>query len=235
MTGCASRLPYCSAFEKKFGVGGANGIRREDCTDELKSHKMGRSAFPSRIVSMKISGPTNSPSISLVAPRPMHAKLWFAWRNEAQARRNMPIEPWSINALKKRLDAAKPDLSAPDQQEHRWIVQVDAESAGIVSILRPVVRHGYAEISYHLAEAYQGRGIGTAAVARLIDLVFDQTEYRRLFALISVRNQPSRCLAEKLGFVHEGTLRGHFVIGGRPVDQCVYGLLRKEWKPTASR
>jgi ribosomal-protein-alanine N-acetyltransferase len=179
---------------------------------------------------MKASTVTGSCSVKLIAPRALHAKMWFAWRSEPQAQRYMPIEPWSVNALKRRLLASTPDLADEEKQEHRWIVQVGAESAGIVSILRPVFLQGYAEISYHLADAYQGQGIGTEAVAQLVDYVFEQTELARLFALISIGNRPSRGLVEKLGFVHEGTLRRHFVVHGKRVDQCVYGLLRKEWK-----
>lgn len=179
---------------------------------------------------MKYSAVTRCGSVRLIDPRPLHAKLWFAWRNEAHAQRYMPIEPWSVNALKRRLAASIPDLSDPEKQEHRWIVQSEEEIVGIVSILRPVFRQGHAEISYHLAEAHQGRGLGTAAVTELVSHVFEQTDLRRLFALISEDNRASRGLAEKLGFVHEGTLRSHFVIRGKPADQCVYGLLRKEWK-----
>jgi RimJ/RimL family protein N-acetyltransferase len=142
----------------------------------------------------------------------------------------MPIEPWSVPALEQRLSMSVPDLSDPTKPEHRWIVQYGRESVGIVALLRPAFRQGHAEISYHLSEAYQGLGIGQAAVTLLIDHVFTETKLARLFALISVRNAPSRGLAEKLGFVHEGTLRSHFVIGRKRVDQCVYGLLRKEWK-----
>ena len=179
---------------------------------------------------MKSSMNTGSRSVRLIAPRASHAKLWFAWRNEPRARQFMPLEPWSVNALKQRLSMSVPNLADPAQQEHRWIVQYDEESVGIVAILRPAHRQGHAEISYHLSEAFQGRGIGCTAVTQLIDHVFQQTELARLFALISVRNAPSRGLVEKLGFVHEGTLRSHFVIGGKRVDQCLYGILRKEWK-----
>lgn len=179
---------------------------------------------------MKSSTVTGSCSVRLIAPRALHAKLWFAWRNEPRARRYMPIEPWSVNALKQRLLASVPDLSDHTKQEHRWIVQYGEESVGIVSVLRPAYRQGHAEISYHLSEAHHRKGIGSAAVTQLIDFVFEQTDLTRLFALISVRNVASRGLVDKLGFVHEGTLRSHFVIGGKCVDQCVYGLLRKEWK-----
>lgn len=179
---------------------------------------------------MKSSTVTGSPSVKLIEPRPMHAKLWFAWRSEPQAQRYMPIEPWSVGVLKRRLMASTPDLADEVKQEHRWIVQVGTESAGIVSILRPAFRHGFAEVSYHLAEAYQGRGIGSIAVTQLVDCVFGQTDWVRLFALIGATNRASRGLAEKLGFVHEGTMRSHFIIRGRRVDQCVYGLLRKDWR-----
>jgi ribosomal-protein-alanine N-acetyltransferase len=184
----------------------------------------------SLVMPMNPQASTVSPSVRLIAPRALHARLWLAWRNERRARRFMPLEPWSLNVLRQRLLASTPDLTDENKQEHRWIVQVGRECAGIVSILRPAFRQGHAEVSYHLAEAFQGRGIGTEAVTNLVDCVFEQTELVRLFALISVGNQPSRGLAEKLGFVHEGTLRSHFVIDGKRVDQCVYGLMRKEWK-----
>ncbi|HRI71198.1 MAG TPA: GNAT family protein [Polyangium sp.] len=179
---------------------------------------------------MKSSIVTGRRSVRLIAPRALHAKLWFAWRNEPRARQYMPLEPWSVPALEQRLSMSVPDLSDPTKQEHRWIVQYGHESVGIVALLRPAFRQGHAEISYHLSESYQGLGIGQAAVTLLIDHVFTETKLARLFALISVRNAPSRGLAEKLGFVHEGTLRSHFVIGRKRVDQCVYGILRKEWK-----
>jgi ribosomal-protein-alanine N-acetyltransferase len=205
-------------------------FRRDHCAGAMNLHMMGCSAFLSWAMPMNSSTVAVTRLVTLIAPRVAHAKLWFAWRAEVQAQRFMPIEPWSVNALKQRLMASTPDLADQDKQEHRWIVQVGAEIAGIVSILRPVYRQGHAEISYHLAEAHQGRGIGTEAVTQLVNYVFDQTDLVRLFALISVENRASRKLVEKLGFVHEGTLRSHFVINGKRVDQCVYGLLEKEWK-----
>jgi ribosomal-protein-alanine N-acetyltransferase len=170
--------------------------------------------------------------IQLVPPRSAHAHLWYEWRNEPAAQRFMPIDPWSVDALRKRILASVPDLADHEKQEHRWIVQWQGEHVGIVGLLRPAWRLGYAELSYHLAQAYHRKGIATRAVTALIDRVFEETALVRLFAFISVDNRASRRLAEKLGFVHEGTLREHFLIQGRRVDQCVYGLLRREWSST---
>jgi [ribosomal protein S5]-alanine N-acetyltransferase len=195
-----------------------------------EAHKMRRSTALLRVMPMKSKAATGNPSVRLVAPRAHHAKMWFAWRSEPLAQRYMPIEPWTVSALKKRLLASEPDLADEEKQEHRWIVQYGRKSVGIVAVLRPVFRQRHAEISYHLAEAHQGKGIGTEAVTLLVANVFEQTDFTRLFAYISISNRASRALAEKLGFVHEGTLRSHFIIRGRLVDQCVYGLLRKDWQ-----
>lgn len=172
-------------------------------------------------------------TLQLVPPRTAHAHLWMQWRNELSAQRYMPIDPWSLDALRKRLVASVPDLADREKQEHRWIVQWQGEHVGLVSLLRPAWRLGYAEISYHIAQAYHRKGIATRAVTALVDRIFLETDLVRLFAYVSVDNKASRRLAEKLGFVHEGTMREHFLIQGRRVDQCVYGVLRHEWRARA--
>jgi len=169
--------------------------------------------------------------VHLVPPRAAAAQLWYGWRNEPHAQRYMPIEPWSLDALRRRLVASMPDLSDLEKPEHRWLVMWQDEYVGIVGLHRPSFRLGHAEISYHLAEAHHRRGIATQAVSALCDRVFEETNLARLFAFVSENNRPSRRLLEKLGFVHEGTMREHFQIHGRRVDQCVYGILRREWLP----
>jgi RimJ/RimL family protein N-acetyltransferase len=37
---------------------------------------------------------------------------------------------------------------------------------------------------------------------------------------------------EKLGFVREGTLREDCVVNGEVSDSWVYGLIRREWRPS---
>ena len=50
---------------------------------------------------------------------------------------------------------------------------------------------------------------------------FVQWDYERVTAPIYSENEQARRFVEKIGFVHEGTLRGT-----RPV--CIYGLLKSE-------
>jgi ribosomal-protein-serine acetyltransferase len=41
----------------------------------------------------------------------------------------------------------------------------------------------------------------------------------------------SRAIPERLGFVHEGTLREAERIGERWLDLAVYGMLASDWPP----
>ena len=42
-----------------------------------------------------------------------------------------------------------------------------------------------------------------------------------------------RLVLEKLGFVREGTLREDCVVNGEVSDSWVYGLIRREWRPSS--
>jgi RimJ/RimL family protein N-acetyltransferase len=59
---------------------------------------------------------------------------------------------------------------------------------------------GVVEIGYGLAAASQGRGLGTAAVAALIDRLAARPDVRIVEAHVDPANTPSRRLLERLGF-----------------------------------
>jgi ribosomal-protein-serine acetyltransferase len=86
------------------------------------------------------------------------------------------------------------------------------------------------EMGYWLAENYQGRGIVTACVARMIRHAFEDRQLNRIAIHVAIGNAKSRAIPERLGFKPEGILReagwryDHFA------DLAVYSLLRSEWK-----
>ncbi len=61
---------------------------------------------------------------------------------------------------------------------------------------------------------------------------FDTLDLNRVQAEADTRNAASARVLEKLGFVHEGTLREDCVVNGDVSDSWVYGLLRREWRGT---
>lgn len=66
---------------------------------------------------------------------------------------------------------------------------------------------GIAEIGYWTAAAARGRGLTTEAVAAVCDWGFTTCGVQRLEWYAEVGNLASRRVAEKVGFVIEGTLR----------------------------
>jgi ribosomal-protein-serine acetyltransferase len=95
---------------------------------------------------------------------------------------------------------------------------------------------GRAEFGYWLAAPYRGRGLMTRAVAGLARVMFEEQGFNRLEIRCERENLPSRRVAERLGFRHEGTLRAiHPALGGRAADLEVFGLLRSEWSAARER
>ncbi len=87
-----------------------------------------------------------------------------------------------------------------------------------------------AEVGYWIGEPYWGRGLATAALIKLIDLIAARGEFTRLFALPFVDNQASRRVLEKAGFVLDAVLRRSAIKGGRIRDQALYSLTFEERK-----
>jgi ribosomal-protein-serine acetyltransferase len=85
-------------------------------------------------------------------------------------------------------------------------------------------------IGYWLSEDHQGRGLMTTAVSALIDHAFGERSLHRLEIHCAPANRRSRAIPERLGFREEATLRETELVGGRPLDSVVYGLLADEWK-----
>jgi [ribosomal protein S5]-alanine N-acetyltransferase len=76
----------------------------------------------------------------------------------------------------------------------------------------------------------RGKGIISATLPLFISYLFDLRPINRLQLTTDVDNLPSKRIAEKLGFKHEGVLRQCWFHRGKFVDIDIYSLLRHEWK-----
>lgn len=140
------------------------------------------------------------------------------------------------------LDHVRDHLEAPSADRVRAAleagspVQIIIESAG-----RPL---GLMLLDYHddwlvelrrLAVAEPKRGIGSAAMRWAIRHAFSERRANRINLEVTSRNVPARRLYERSGFVHEGTFREGYRnhnTGGFE-DLCIYGLLRRDFEPSA--
>ncbi|AWE07606.1 GNAT family N-acetyltransferase [Lysinibacillus sp. 2017] len=85
------------------------------------------------------------------------------------------------------------------------------------------------EIGYFLDESFQGEGIMTRAAKGMIDIAFKEYKLQKVEIHAAVGNKKSRHIAERLGFMNEGTIRNAEWLYDHFVDHAVYGLLKEEW------
>lgn len=106
--------------------------------------------------------------------------------------------------------------------------QADNTLMGAISI-REKRATLHAEIGYWIGLPYWGQGYMTEAVRRVIEYIFEERGLNRVFATHFVTNPASGRVMQKAGMQYEGTLRGHVIKAGQPLDLCCYSILRREY------
>ncbi len=173
----------------------------------------------------------SSPTLVTLRPaRPADAALLKRWRAEESVGRHQPLGEVTTAQLRAELAGQRPEaLYRGRGEKFQWIVEVDGEPAGWITLVVTNWDHGLAEFGYALATGYQGRGLMAAALEQLLADLFLNTELERLEARCSVENLPSIKVLERLGFRREGRLRGYFLLRGRRVDNYLYAMLRQDY------
>jgi [ribosomal protein S5]-alanine N-acetyltransferase len=108
----------------------------------------------------------------------------------------------------------------------------DAELVGITGLSEFSRRDRRAVLGTWLGRPHWGSGANRESKALLLALAFRSLGLLRVSALASPQNVRSVAALQRLGFVHEGVLRGWHVHGGVPRDVAVLRMLRDEWERT---
>jgi len=86
------------------------------------------------------------------------------------------------------------------------------------------------ELGYWLRDGAEGQGFAREAVRRLTKFAFDDLRANRVEIRCDPRNQRSRLVAERLGFLYEGCLRNsRRDPDGSPRDTSVYALIPEDY------
>ncbi len=115
--------------------------------------------------------------------------------------------------------------------DYRFAIEERASGALAGSMAARFLGHpGTGDIGYWLGVPFQGRGIGSEALALLAYLSFRHLEAESLFAWVFVGNHASRRILERSGFSLVRTVPGRILKRGRRVDEWHFALLRSEWR-----
>ncbi|MEJ2765649.1 GNAT family protein [Photobacterium sp. MCCC 1A19761] len=106
---------------------------------------------------------------------------------------------------------------------------VEGQVAGNISFNSINTELKKVEIGYWLSKQYQGQGIVSQSVEKMIEIAFEQLAMEKVQISAAVENRPSRRVCERLGFELEGVITRAENLNGRIVDHAVYGLSRAKW------
>lgn len=86
------------------------------------------------------------------------------------------------------------------------------------------------EIGYWLSFDYQGKGVMTQAVEKLLEYAFGIMKMHRVTIKAAEKNKKSRNVPQRLGFVQEGIEReSELLVDGLHADIVVYSMLKREY------
>ena len=142
---------------------------------------------------------------------------WGPYREESEAR-----------AFVESLDRQR----ASGERLELAIVDRTDTPIGITGLSDFSLRDRRAVIGTWLGHAHWGSGANRESKALVLALAFRALGLFRVSALASPQNVRSIAALQRLGFVHEGVLRGWHVHGGVPRDVALLRMTRDEWERT---
>lgn len=148
-----------------------------------------------------------------------HLQEWMLWVNENMSLETVP------NFYKNSAKSFKKDGS-----ELGLLIFYQGKivgGTGLHSIIKP---YKSAELGYWLSKEFNGQGIVTKSVVRLLEYAFEEKKLNRLTVKCVTENLKSLAIPEKLGFTKEGVERESVWLHTQFADQVVYSLLAKEWE-----
>jgi RimJ/RimL family protein N-acetyltransferase len=111
-----------------------------------------------------------------------------------------------------------------------WAILHQGRVVGVVSISFEQ-DHRIAVIGYGVHGDLRGKGLSVEATSKVINEAFEHYPgLAKIRAHLDAENAPSSRVLEKLGFLHEGTLRKNQYVKRNFVDEAIYGLLREDWE-----
>ena len=119
-----------------------------------------------------------------------------------------------------------------DEADQRYlIVTQDDEIVGGIWAFKSIPYFDALEVGYQIFDGqHRGKGYAGEALALLVNYLFKTRRINRVELRIAPENLASVKLANRAGFVHEGTHREAAYSQGRLHDIHSYALLRRDWQ-----
>lgn len=109
-----------------------------------------------------------------------------------------------------------------------WItsILVDGKPVGMIDLHNIDLDNSHAEVGYWLGGEYQGNGVMTDCLKRVLAIGFEEMKLHKIKLLAEKVNEASNAVAQKAGFVLEGRLKDEIYSDGKFHDANLYGLVK---------
>lgn len=87
-----------------------------------------------------------------------------------------------------------------------------------------------AEIGYTFAPKFQGQGLASEAVRKLIDYAFKEKGLHRIYGVTDPRHSRSIAMMKRMGMRQEAHFKESLWFKGTWADDVVFAILEKEWR-----
>ena len=187
------------------------------------------------MASMSLRTPTlHTPRLRLRPFTDVDADALFDLHSSARVLRYWDAPPWSERTRAERFIAVCQQMANEGTGARLAMDRLsDGAFIGWSSLTRWNPDYRSASLGYCLHDAAWGQGYATEAARALLQWAFDTLDLNRVQAETDTRNAASARVLEKIGFVREGTLREDCVVNGEVSNSWVYGLIRREWRPSS--
>jgi RimJ/RimL family protein N-acetyltransferase len=164
-----------------------------------------------------------------VTLRPIEMRDWQRVHEWASTEPACRFQPWGPNSPEDSRQFVADALAAWEQDPiRRRVWAAEAEGQGLVGLGELAVqsvKHRQGEIGYAVHLDLWGKGYGEAIARGLLQRGFGELGLHRITATCDPRNVASDRVLQKVGMVHEGTLRGTHLLRDGWRDSNLYALV----------
>ena len=114
---------------------------------------------------------------------------------------------------------------------YQWAIEYEGKPIGSIAVVKCSDENHSAELGYCMGFDYWGKGIMTEAVRAVTAFLFEEVDVNRIVICHAVKNPASGKVAQKCGYIFEGTHKEEFKsLWGEYLDISCYGLVRKDYE-----
>lgn len=125
--------------------------------------------------------------------------------------------------------AALWEQESKETDKYNWAIELDGTVIGSINVVQSDGLWD-AGLGWQIDSPYWNQGMMTEAARAVVDFLFREVNFHRIYAAHNTRNPASGRVMEKLGMRKEGLFRQHYYKAGFGTgDSQRYGILQEEW------